>query len=164
MLTDDDKVELLGGEVVTKMTQNSAHRTATLLVSNALRSAFGMDVFVQEEKPVALSDQSEPEPDVAVVRGRIRDFLADHPGPDALLLVVEVADTSLRRDRTVKAALYAAAEVTEYWIVDLQGGSLEVYRDPVNGTYQSKTTHERGGVVSPLHAPASSIAIAELLP
>ena len=164
VFTEDDNVELLGGEVVTKTTQNSAHRTATLLVSQALRPIFGANVFVQEEKPVGLSDRSEPEPDVAVIRGEIRDYVADHPGPDALLLLVEVADTSLRRDRTTKAALYAEAGVAEYWIVNLQSQALEVHRDPAVGTYRTKTTHERGGAVSPVNAPGASVAVADLLP
>jgi Uma2 family endonuclease len=164
VFTPDDEVELLDGEIIEKMPQNNPHRTATLLAGQALRAVFGPDAFAQEEKPIALSDQSEPEPDVAVVRGTIRDHLADHPGPGAILLLVEVADSSLFRDRVWKARLYAAAGVPEYWIVNLPGRVLEIHRDPAGGAYRTKTTHEPGESVTPLARPETSIVVADLLP
>lgn len=164
VLTTEDKVELLEGEIVPKMTQNNPHRTSTLLVGAALRSAFGDDTFVQEEKPIALSEQSEPEPDVAVIRGAIRSYLDDHPGPEAILLIVEVADSSLRRDRTHKALLYADAGIVEYWVVNLVDRVLEVHRDPVGGAYGTKITLTTEDAVSPVRCPDASIPVADLLP
>lgn len=164
IFTNDDKIELLDGEVVAKMPQNTPHRTATLLTATALRGVFGERAFVQEEKPVALSETSEPEPDIAVVRGSIRDYTEDHPGPDALDLLVEVADTSLIRDRFHMASLYAEAEIVEYWIVNLEGRVVEVHRRPVDGTYQMKSTHGPDEVISLVRAPDASINVADLLP
>lgn len=163
VLGPDDKVELIDGQIVSKIPQNRPHRVATTLVGQALRSVLGTGVFVQEEKPVALSDLSEPEPDVAVVEGSPRDY-DPHPGPASILLLVEVADSSLLQDRVRKARAYATASIVEYWIVNLQDQTLEVHRDPAGGTYRTKTTHERGGAVSPVHAPGASVAVADLLP
>ena len=164
VLTSDDKVELLDGLIVAKMPQNTPHRTATLLTGAALRVAFGDTAFVQEEKPVALSDASEPEPDIAVIAGTIRDYAKDHPGPDAYRLIVEVSDSSLLKDRIRKSALYADAGVAEYWIVNLRDRELEVYRDPAGGAYRSKATYAPSASVSPLNAPDSSILVSDLLP
>ena len=160
----DDRIELIEGRIVQKMPQNNPHRTSTLLTGDVLRHAFGEGSFVQEEKPVALSDQSEPEPDIAVVSGTIRDYAGGHPGPDAILLLVEVADTSLIRDRERKARVYAEAKIVEYWIVNLQDQAVEVHRDPAGGAYRTKATHERGGAVTPVRAPDASVAVADLLP
>ena len=163
VLGPDDEVELLDGQIVPKMPQNRPHRVATVLVGQVLRTAFGEGVHVQEEKPLALSDVSEPEPDVAVVVGSPRDY-DPHPGPDSVRLLVEVADSSLLQDRIKKALVYAKAGIAEYWIVNLQDGILEVHRDPMSGAYGTKTTHGRGGAVSPVHAPDASVAVADLLP
>ena len=164
VFTSEDKIELLDGEIVPKMTQNNPHRTSTLLTGAALRTAFGREAFVQEEKPVALSDQSEPEPDIAVIRGAIRDYLDDHPGPDTILLIVEVAGSSLLRDRIRKARLYAEAGIAEYWIVNLVDHVLEVHREPVGAAYRTKTTYGPEDAVAPLHAPDAQLSVADLLP
>ena len=164
VLGPDDKVELLDGQVVPKMSQNEPHAVATGLVSDALRDVFGTSAHPRDEKPLALSDLSEPEPDIAVVRGARRDYLGGHPAPADVLLLVEVADTSLLQDRVRKLPLYAEAGVVECWIVNLQDGVVEVHRDPVGRAYGTKTTHGRGGAVSPVHAPDAPVAVADLLP
>ena len=164
VLTPDDKVELLDGEVVAKMPQNNPHQVATGLVSAALRAAFGPGVHTRDEKAVALSDLSKPEPEVAVVRGQRRDYLDHAPTPDAILLLVEVADSSILRDRIRKAALYAEAGVPEYWIVNLVDRTLEIHRDPVGGVYRTKTTLTPEETVVPTGAPEASIAVIDLLP
>ena len=164
VLTPDDKVELLDGQIVPKMPQNTPHSVATSLTASALRSAFGAGYYAQEEKPVALSAMSEPEPDVAVIAGNPRDHINDHPGPEAIRLIVEVADSSLVRDRVRKAGLYAAADIGEYWIVNLVGGVLEVFRDPEDGAYQTKSTHRLGSSVTPVARPNVSVPVADLLP
>jgi len=160
----DDRVHLIDGEVVARMSQNPPHRTATLLLAEALRAAFAGVAFVQEEKPVALSDVSLPEPDVAVVRGTIRAFAAQHPDAGSVLLLAEVADTSLVKDRQRMAALYAEAGVPEYWIVNLAERAVEVYRDPSGEAYRTKTTHADGETVTPLHARGAALPVADLLP
>ena len=160
----DDKVELLEGQIVPKMPQNTPHSAATTLTAAALREAFGTGSYAREEKPIALSDLSSPEPDVAVVKGSPRDHLEGHPGPDDILLLVEVADSSLVKDQTRMARLYAEADVAEYWIVNLRERMVEVHRDPVGGTYGTKAMRSVGETIEPVHAPGASIPVADLLP
>ena len=120
------------------------------------------------QEPVALDDDSEPEPDVAVVRGAPRDYLAEHPSRPAL--IVEVAQSSLAFVRRRKGGLYARADIADYWIVNLVGRVLEVYRQPVRAAsarYGWKYRSVRvlnGASVSPLAAPTARIAVADLLP
>lgn len=128
VLTEDDRVELLEGRIVTKMNHNPQHDGTVQLVDEAISDRLPRGYKVRIQSSVTTSD-SEPEPDVAVVRGAIRDFLSRHPGPSDLALVVEVAETSLRRDRA-KRRLYARAGIAVYWIVNLVDSQLEVYTEP----------------------------------
>ncbi len=129
VLDEDDPVELLEGCLVYKMPKNPPHSVVTQLVADTLRRLLptGWHVLVQE--PITLGD-SEPEPDIAVVRGALRDYLGRHPDPADLALVVEVADSTLRRDRGTKRRIYARAGIGCYWIVNLQERQLEVYTEP----------------------------------
>jgi Uma2 family endonuclease len=163
VFTPEDNVELLDGHIVPKMPQNKRHRVATVYAHQALAKVFASGSHVQVQAPIALSDRTEPEPDVAIIRGAPLDH-DPHPSADAVLLLVEVADSSLLRDRLSKAVLYAEAGVAEYWIVNLQDSVLEVHRDPAGEAYRTKTTHASGETVTPVHAPEASIAIADLLP
>jgi Uma2 family endonuclease len=169
ILGPDDKIELLDGQLIIREPQHSPHATATRLVQEALRAAFGPGWDVRAGLPLALGRFSEPEPDVSVVRGSPRDFRDAHP-MDAVL-VVEVAKTSLRLDRGRKARVYARAGVPDYWIVNLATGVLEVYREPVaidparrRWEYRMLRSFGPGEFVTPLAAPHASIAVADLLP
>ena len=164
VFTTDDKIELLDGEVVAQMSQNELHAVVTGLVSDVLRGVFGTDAHARDEKPIALSEASEPEPDVAMVRGGRREYLDGHPQPEAVLLLVEVSDTSLIQDRFRKAALYADAGIPEYWIVNLVDRVLEVHRDPAGDAYRTKTTLGPDDSVAPLARPETLISVADLLP
>ena len=158
----DDRVELIEGELVMMAPHGSRHATAIRLVNRVLMRVFGEDCIVQCQLPLAIADDSEPEPDVAVVEGEIADYRDGHPS--AALLVVEVADDSLRRDRTVKRRLYARCGIPEYWIVSLPDACLEVYRDPDGADYRGVTVLRAGQTVTPLAAPAATIAVSDLLP
>jgi Uma2 family endonuclease len=165
----EDRVELLDGLLVMREPQGSRHAVAVGLVRSALERAFGTGFHVREEKPLALDALSEPEPDLVVVRGRLRDYVAAHPSAPAL--VVEVADSSLALDRLRKAGLYARAGVADYWIVNLVDATLEVYREPVRASagrrwwrYISVRRLKRGAVISPLAAPRARLRVADLLP
>jgi len=164
VFTTDDEIELLDGEVVAHMSQNELHAVTTGLVSDLLRDVFGPEAHPRDEKPIALSDTSEPEPDIAIVRGGRRDYLDGHPQPEAVLLLVEVSGTSLIQDRFRKATLYAEAEIVEYWIVNLTDRVLEIHRDPAGDAYRTKTTLGPDDTVSPLARPEASISVADLLP
>src|SRR5262245_2313464 len=128
ILGPDDRLELLGGELVVKEPQHASHATAILLVIRALDRAFGPGWTVRPQLPIALDDESEPEPDVSVVRGAPRDY-PDHPLH--AVLVVEVALSRLGFDRERKGSLYARAGIADYWIVNLPDRCLEIYREAV---------------------------------
>jgi len=169
ILGPDDRVELLGGAMVCKEPQHSPHATGIQLVQRALTEAFGAGWVVRPQMPVALDDESEPEPDVAVVPGDPRDYRDAHPTRP--VLVVEVALSRLGFDRDRKGSLYARAGLAEYWIVNLPDRRLEVYRGPVPdgaapfgwryGTALALGPEER---VAPLATPIGIITVADLLP
>jgi Uma2 family endonuclease len=169
VLHEDEPIELVDGQMVVREPKHTPHVTATALAVEALRDAFGAGWLVRAQDPVALDDDSEPEPDVTVVRGAPRDYLAEHPSRPAL--IVEVAQSSLAFDRRRKGGLYARAGIAEYWIVNLVGRVLEVYRQPVRSAsarygwkYKNARMLKPGATVSPLAAPTARIAVANLLP
>jgi Uma2 family endonuclease len=129
ILTADDPVELLAGWLVRKMPKNPAHRAATRLLSQALERLLPAGWYVDTQEPITLAD-SEPEPDVVIVRGDTRQYLDRHPGSQDVTLVVEIADTTLQRDRVLKQRLYAQAGIPVYWIVNLPERQVEVYSQP----------------------------------
>lgn len=146
--------------------RGSRHATAVRLAEDALRAVFGTGFDVRVQLPLALDPDSEPEPDLAVVTGSPRDYLDTHP--QTAVLIVEVADTTLSYDRERKTCRYAKAG-TEYWIINLLEGYLEIYRHPVivsssSIAYQSHSAASSSDTISPLVAPDMSLAVAELLP
>lgn len=157
-----ERVELIDGVIVDMWPQKSAHSVATRLVEDALRAVFATRHDVRVQMPLALDDTSEPEPDVAVVPGKARDYAKAHPTTAAL--VVEIADTTLALDRKTKRALYARNGIPEYWIANLNDDCLEVYRDIREGQYRFQTILRRGDNVSPLGRPDHVVAVADLLP
>jgi Uma2 family endonuclease len=165
------RFEVLDGEVVNKMGQNPPHAFAITQLGIWANRAFGEE-FVRIQLPIALdrpdSEYSEPEPDVVVTCMETSAFAGRHPRPEDIILIAEVADSSLRTDLIVKARLYARAGIPEYWALDLQLRRLHVHRDPANGKYgfvsilaeSEAVTHPRqadaGLSVSFLLAPADS--------
>lgn len=166
----EERLELIEGEILTKLTpQGSPHATAVMLVQLALTSAFPDGYILRCQMPLALGPRNRPEPDVAVVTGTIRQYVAAHP--TAAVLVVEASDSTLQIDRIVKARLYATAGIPEYWIVNLADSVLEVHRqpaplpdDPSRRHYGSVTQFTSGQTIAPLAAPDHSIPVADLLP
>jgi Uma2 family endonuclease len=130
ILTDDDSVELLEGWLVFKMPKNPPHRVTTRLVRTALENILPRGWYVDSQEPITLSN-SEPEPDIVVVRGDTRQYLDRHPAAEDIALIVEVSDTTLQRDRTVKKRIYARAGIAIYWIVNLVEEQVEVYSQPL---------------------------------
>ena len=123
-LGSEDRIELLGGHMIVKEPQQSPHATAIQLVHAALTMGFGSGWSVRAQMPVALDDESEPEPDVCVVPGGPRDYRDAHPAQP--VLIVEVALSRLRFDREDKGSLYARAQIADYWIVNIPARRLEV--------------------------------------
>jgi Uma2 family endonuclease len=163
----EDRVELLDGLLVAREPQGARHAAIVVHIRSVLEKAFGRGFHVREEKPVALDEVSEPEPDIVVVPGRPLDYRGEHPTRPVLL--VEVAETSLALDRTRKGALYARAGLDDYWVVNLRAQVLEVYREPVlvadgEWRYNSVRLLRHNATVTPLAAPRARIRVATLLP
>ena len=124
-----EPLELIGGQLLVAEPQGSDHARRVGAIGDALRAALPPGWIVRVQMPLALGDDSEPEPDLALVPGAWADYRAEHPSRPAL--VVEVADSSLAFDRADKGSLYARAGIADYWIANLRDATLEVYRDPV---------------------------------
>lgn len=129
ILTEDDPVELLEGYLVPKLPKNPPHCHACDAIAEILNRLELKVFFVRSQNPITTAD-SEPEPDISVVRGKRSDYRGRHPGPSDSALVIEVADTSLAHDRGIKKRVYARSGVPIYWIVNLQDRQLEVYSQP----------------------------------
>jgi Uma2 family endonuclease len=164
-----DRIELIDGLLLVSEPQSSPHYTAIRLVERVLTRAFGEGWDVRTQAAIALDDASEPEPDVAVVRGTPRDYSTSHPANPQL--VVEVAASSLDFDREYKASLYARGRCPEYWIVNLVDHVLEVRREPTREPsapygwdYAVVDVLGPADRVSTLGAPAIQIAVGDLLP
>jgi Uma2 family endonuclease len=169
ILTAEDKVELLENYVVLKMPHNPPHDGTVQMVGEAVGQVLPRGWRVRMQSAVALAD-SQPEPDLAVVRGDKRTYLPRHPGPADVGLVIEVADSSLLRDQRDKVRIYARAGLAVYWLVNLVDQRLEVYAHPTGPAavpaYQSFQTFQPGDTV-PLvldGATVTNLAAAELLP
>lgn len=166
---DGEPLELIGGQLVVAEPKSTYHAVSVGMVADVLRRALPPGWIVRTQDPIALDDESEPEPDIAVVPGTYTDYLADHPQRPAL--VVEVAHSSLAFDRRRKGSLYARGGVQDYWIVNLVDRVLEVYRDPgadasapYGWRYGSVERITTAGSVTLLALPAVRIAVASLLP
>ena len=164
-----EPIELLGGQLIVAEPQGSAHHTALGLVEDALRVVFGPGWLVRSQGPIALDDESEPEPDVAVAPGSRRDYSHAHPARP--VLVVEVAESSLSLDRNHKGSLYARARLQDYWILNLLDRVLEVYREPAvdpsaafGWRYVSQQILSPTSAVAPLAAPDALVRVSDLLP
>ena len=169
VFADGDRIELIDGLLIVAEPQSAYHYTAIGLVVRALARVFGDGWTIRSQGPLALDETSEPEPDVAVVRGDLLDYAGAHPSDP--VLVVEVALSSVTLDRRHKSSLYARAGRPEYWVLNLVERSLEVRRDPVadgaapyGWDYDDVRMLRAGERVSPLAAPTASIAVADFLP
>lgn len=162
-LIADGRYELLEGEIV-KITLSEPHTFVHTELTRELVECFGWD-YVRVLGSLAIDEHSEPQPDVAVTRQPADAYLASGIPPGSeFRLVVEVSDSTLWRDRGQKARLYAAAGVPEYWVVNVTGRTVIVYREPVGDEYRSIVTHDESRSLTPIAAPESTIAIASFLP
>jgi Uma2 family endonuclease len=162
----DRRVELVEGEIIDMAPIGEAHAAVTDPLAEVLRAAFGPGFAVRTQAPIALGDDSkpsEPQPDIAVVVGSWRDYLTRTPGPADIRLIVEISDTTLVADQTIKFCLYASADIPEYWIVHIPDACIEVYREPGAIGYASKSTFSAGNVISPIAAD-KTVPVGEFLP
>jgi Uma2 family endonuclease len=164
ILRPDERVELLDGEIVRMSPIGSRHAGRVERLRDLLRDRAGGRALVRGQNPVRLSGYDEPQPDLAVVRVRADYYEEGHPTAAEILLLIEVADTTLAPDRRQKLPIYAAAGVRETWLLDVQGEALEVYREPGPQGYAQKRLHRRGERVAPAALPELVLDVAELVP
>ena len=168
VLRPGEHVELIGGRIVTISPQNNPHANGLLLAYEELRRVFSPGYVVRMQLPLNLNLLSQPEPDIAVVQGTIRDFTSL---PTTALLVVEISESTLAFDRGEKASLYASAGIPEYWVLNLVDRRLEVSRDPIampgqphGYGYRTCTYYLAVDAVTPLAVGQGRITVADLLP
>ena len=164
ILHEDDRIELIMGEILTMPAIGDRHIATVIALTQILTQLLGPRAFVSIQNPVRLDDESEPEPDVAVLRPRRDYYRAGKPRPDDILLLVEVADSSLDYDHGEKRELYARSGIAEYWVVNLVADEVEVCRDPTPGGYASLTAVGPQGSLAIAAFPGSAIPVGSFMP
>ncbi len=164
ILTEDDRVELIEGEIVQIAPIGSRHAAGVKTLIHLFAPPIHGRALIGAQDPLHLSEFSEPEPDFVLLRPRDDHYAAAHPGPADLLLLVEVSDTTLAYDREVKLPLYARAGVPEVWIEDLASRALDVYQEPSTEGYRRVRRLVSGDRVGPQLFPDISLAVDDLLP
>jgi len=163
VLAADERVELIEGQLFRMAAKGTAHSAAVTRIDRILSSRLAGQVLLRLQDPVQLSDFSEPEPDVAVVQIDPLDYEEHHPTPSEIFWLIEVADTTLKRDRELKAPAYGRALVPEYWILDVQERRLYVFRAPGVQEYDIQQVLTEEDAIAPLAFPNCEIKISEFL-
>ena len=153
IVTASERVELIEGELLDMSPIGSHHAGTVLRLNQLLNRAVGDAALVAMHNPVTLDDHSEPEPDIVLLRPQQDFYIKAHPGAGDVLLLIEVADTSLAYDRDIKIPLYARYGIPEVWLLDLPGESLEIHRQPSSEGYRMVLRPARDDTVSPLCLP-----------
>jgi len=163
VLGEDDRVELLGGEIVDMAPIGSRHLACVVILTHLLVEASGGRWFVSAQNPVRLSERDEPQPDLSLLGRRPRPDSSAPPGPEDVLLVVEISDTTLAYDKNVKLPLYSRAGIPEAWIVDLSGRKVEIHSDPGPGGYRVSRSCGPGEEVVSAAVEGVSVPVDEVL-
>ena len=163
ILTEEDRVELIRGEIV-EMSPIGRRRAACVRrLVKLFSEKLSQRAIVDTQNPVELSDRSEPQPDVVLLQPHPDFYEAGHPQPQDIFLLVEVADTTVETDRNVKIPLYAEGGISEVWLVDINEQCIEIYRDPLSTGYQSVQKFQRGQTLSIQAFPDIDITVDEVL-
>jgi len=163
ILTENDRVELIHGEIIDKALISDQHAACVKRLNRLLSRRVGDSALLSIQNPIRLTD-SEPEPDVALLQPREDFYASGKPQPPDILLLIEVADTTLDYDRDVKRPLYAQAGISEYWILNIPEECLEVHRQPQpDGIYSSVQSLRRGERVEIAALPGLTLGVDELL-
>jgi len=163
IFSEDDRVELIEGEVVEMTPIGSRHAACVKRLNRLLSQGVGAEALIGVQDPIRLSPYSEPQPDLTLLRPRPDFYAQAHPRPEDVLLVVEVAETSADSDRNVKVPLYARAGVPEVWLVDLSEECIETYRQPSPEGYQEVRRLRYGEQLSPQAFPEVELAVDDIL-
>lgn len=169
ILKDDERVELIDGVIVEMSPKGTKHSAVVSKLSAPFYELVLQDkVLLRVQDPVVLTDDTEPEPDLALVKPRTDAYMEKHPHSDDVWLLIEVADTSLEKDREIKLRIYAASGIPEVWVVNLVENIIEVYREPLllpDGTagYRTRTNFVKGDRISPQAFLDKMIAVSEII-
>ena len=164
VLGPEDRIELIEGEIVEMSPIGARHAACVTRLTRIFGDLAGDDAIVRVQNPVVLDSSSELQPDVALLVPRTDYYAEAHPGPADVLLLVEVADSSVTWDRSRKLPLYAAAGVIETWLVDLAAATIEMYREPSDKGYKQLRRAMAGDNISPAALPEVSVAVTDILP
>ena len=162
-ILEDARVELIEGQVVDTSPIGRRHAACVDRLTELLSERFRRKAIVRVQSPIVLNDYAEPQPDVALLRRRDDFYERALPAPGDVLLIVEVADTTLEYDRQIKVPLYARAAVPEVWVVNISDEQVEVYTRPAGGAYQDVRRHGRGEAINSGAAPGLTVAVEEIL-
>jgi Uma2 family endonuclease len=162
VLGEDDRVELLEGQLVDMSPIGPRHALAIDLLNRLLPATLGEQAWLRVQNPIVLDDASEPQPDFAVVRHPWSGYPDAHPRPPDILLLIEVADSSLEFDLGAKLELYARAGIREFWVVDLTRNRVLVHRTPCDGSYDLITAVDASGTLTVEALPGLTISAAQI--
>ena len=163
ILSEDDRVELIEGEIIEMAAIGSRHAACVDRLNHFFSGHTAGQAIVRIQNPIHINVRSEPQPDLALLRFRPDFYAAAHPGPQDILLVVEVADTSVGFDRETKIPLYARAGIPESWLVHLPESRIEAHRQPTPTGYQEVIRLARGMRLTPLAFPDLVLAVDDIL-
>jgi Uma2 family endonuclease len=165
ILDPNERTELIAGQIVLMTAKGTPHVLTLRILASVLENALGdRSVFVSTQDPIRLDNFSEPEPDLAIVKGTIFDYAEHHPVPEDIYLVIEVADSTLKQDCEVKDKLYARSSIAEYWVIDIKNRQVHLFRDPSPIGYTSQLILTETHSISPLAFPDIILSIASILP
>jgi Uma2 family endonuclease len=159
----EERLELISGQIIKMAAKGTTHEAAITRTQRIFNQRLGDKVLIRTQSPIKLDDYSEPEPDIAIVKTNALDYEDHHPQPSEIFLIIEIADSSLKYDREVKTSAYAKSGIIDYWVLDLNGRKLYVYRLPNAEGYQSESILGENLTISPLAFPECKITIKELL-
>ena len=163
IFTEDERVELIDGEIVHMTAIGPRHAACVDRLAELLRVKIGALAIVRVQSPVQLSEHSEPQPDLSLLKRRADFYAGSHPSPEDVLLVIEVADPTAEGDRQVKIPAYARAGIPEAWLVDLAEDRIEIYTQPSNGIYQEIKRVLRGQRVASKSIPQLKLKAGDIL-
>lgn len=162
ILREDDRIELIDGEMIQMAPIGARHLALVNRLSRMLTLSAGTEAIVSVQNPVALPPLNEPQPDVALLKPRADDYISNLPAADDVLLIIEVADATLAYDREVKVPLYARHGIAEVWLFDIQGEALFIHRDPDPTGFQRIHTPGRTETIAPVLLPIIKINLTEV--
>jgi Uma2 family endonuclease len=163
ILRDDDRTELIEGEIIEMSPMGSRHAAVVSRITDLLVPLFKGKALLRPQLPLRLNNFNEPQPDIVLLKPRKDCYASEHPGPPDVFLVIEISDSSLKYDRDVKLPIYAGARVSEVWIADLVNGALHVYRNASGRRYATCLTFHAGDSLSCLEFPDVEVKAEDFL-